>query len=250
MWLILGGGAVVREYYLPAFQYLGLLDEILIIEPSIDNSIKIELLFENIKIKSITFQKYFKDENIDSSINKCIIALPNHLHKEAIGYCISNGINFLCEKPLSLIPKDVQQISLESNAKNIISGIAMVRRFMPSYLALKKAFKSNIVGELISVEISDGAPFTWVADSAAFFDRRNGGVLADMGIHYLDLLFDLFGSEIIPFKYTHDSEGGVEANCKIDLRYKEKYKIGGQESGRRIMVIKRNFLISAAVFYL
>jgi hypothetical protein len=34
-YLIIGGGAVVREYYMPAFSYLNLLDSVTIVEPDL-----------------------------------------------------------------------------------------------------------------------------------------------------------------------------------------------------------------------
>lgn len=222
-WLILGGGAVVTEYYLPAFQYLNLLDQLVIVEPSKPSVDKIKTLYPSIKIEQVSFQEYFKSSQIQ--VRYCIITLPNRFHTEAIKYCLDFSINYLCEKPLSLDHAEVEQVCNLSAESKLTCGVAMVRRLLPSYLALKKAFQNDVLGELLSVEIADGAPFAWVADSAAFFDKRNGGVLADMGIHYLDLLLDLLGPDVVPVAYLNDAMGGVEANCKIHLKHKETINV-------------------------
>jgi predicted dehydrogenase len=71
-----------------------------------------------------------------------------------------------------------------------------------------------------SFEISEGGQFNWPAQSASFFQKSNsqGGVLADLGVHVLDLLIWWFG---MPEKvgYEDDAMGGLEANCRLELEF-------------------------------
>ena len=73
-----------------------------------------------------------------------------------------------------------------------------------------------VVGPVQRVDVEDGNPFCWLSDSGAFFRAENGGVLADMGVHYLDLVQDLLGP-LTPVAYRDDWRGGCEANCTYEL---------------------------------
>ncbi|KQN30883.1 hypothetical protein ASE92_19285 [Pedobacter sp. Leaf41] len=210
-YLIIGGGAVVQEYYLKAFEHLNLLNSITIVEPNVET-------YQYLKSKGISvvnfgFREFFAQDQTD--YNYAIITLPNHLHEEAIALCLDKGIPILCEKPMVLTTSACNRISDVEIKTNQHVYTGMVRRYMPSYLALRKSL--NLVGEINEVRIEDGNPFAWVADSYAFFDPKNGGVLADMGVHYLDLVYHLFGA-LKPFKYEDDYEGGVEANVNYALK--------------------------------
>jgi len=210
-WLIIGGGAVVQEYYLKAFEHLNLLNSITIIEPNVETYQYLKA--KNISVVNIGFRDFFNQNK--TGYDHAIITLPNHLHEEAIALCLAENISVLCEKPLVLTAAACDRISdLEAKADEYIYT-GMVRRYMPSYLALSKSL--NLLGEIYEVRIEDGNPFTWVADSYAFFDPKNGGVLADMGVHYLDLVYHLFGS-LKPIKYEDDYEGGVEANVSYTFK--------------------------------
>jgi len=210
-WLIIGGGAVVQEYYLKALEHLDLLNSITIIEPNIETYRYLEA--RHISVVNLGFKEFFNQNKTD--YDYAIITLPNHLHEEAIALCKSKRISVLCEKPLVLTAAACDRIrDFEAKTdEHVYTG--MVRRYMPSYLALSKSL--NLLGEINEVKIEDGNPFAWVADSYAFFDPKNGGVLADMGVHYLDLVYHLFGT-LKPFKYEDDYEGGVEANVNYTLK--------------------------------
>ena len=210
-WLIIGGGAVVQKYYLKAFEHLNLLNSITIVEPNVETYQYLKS--RNISVVNFGFREFFNQNK--TGYDYAIITLPNHLHEEAIALCLAKSIFVLCEKPLVLTTAACDRIAdAETRTKkNAYTG--MVRRYMPSYLALSKSLK--LAGEITEVRIEDGNPFAWVADSYAFFDPKNGGVLADMGVHYLDLVYYLFGS-LKPFKYEDDYEGGVEANINYTLK--------------------------------
>jgi nucleoside-diphosphate-sugar epimerase len=67
------------------------------------------------------------------------------------------------------------------------------------------------------VDIQHGSPYGWPAESLAPFRTENGGLLADMGVHYLDLAENLAGG-LSPAWYEDDYRGGVEADLSFSLR--------------------------------
>src|SRR5581483_10992994 len=62
----------------------------------------------------------------------------------------------------------------------------------------------------------DCMPFLWRPRSFAFFAREAGGVLADMGVHYLDYLGTLVGA-MEPVAYSDDARGGTESSLDYTL---------------------------------
>jgi nucleoside-diphosphate-sugar epimerase/predicted dehydrogenase len=235
--LIIGGGAVVREYYIPALAYLNLLDSVTIVEP--DPKAVALLRSAGIQPIELRYQDFFTQ--LTDVYDFAIITLPNHLHENAIELCLERQINVLCEKPLSLSSEACAHIQAFENKSAAKVYTGMVRRYIPSFKALKNSL--HLVGELQSVDVEDGNPYAWIADTYAVFDPKNGGVLADMGVHYLDLLYNLFG-KLTAASYVDDEQGGVEANCTYHLETANQIPI--QLKLSRTHSLKNKFVISGS----
>lgn len=214
-WLILGGGAVVTEYYLPAFEYLQCLDRVTVVDPDAASLARIPARWPITRIQ-MDYRQFLADSALRPAGCMAIIALPNFLHADAASRCMAAGIAALCEKPLALHSHEITALIQQAGATAVPLVVGMVRRYLPTFATLKRMLASGRFGRVLSVDVSYGGPFGWVADSPAFFDPRNGGVLADMGIHYLDLLVHLFG-ELKPVSCDDDYAGGVEANVTMQL---------------------------------
>jgi nucleoside-diphosphate-sugar epimerase/predicted dehydrogenase len=215
-WLILGGGAVVTEYYLPALNLLNILDKIVIVDTS-PNIIKtIAKVSPNIQCQQADFREYLNNISANE-FEAVIIALPNWLHEEATIKALNCGLHVLCEKPLALTADVCLKLAEKGEAANRILAVGMVRRLLPSVCALKSALNQRLIGEIINVDVEDGGDYAWLSDSGAFFRQENGGVLADMGVHYLDLIEYLLG-KLTPIEYQDDYAGGVEANAQFSLQ--------------------------------
>ena len=96
-------------------------------------------------------------------------------------------------------------------------AVAMVRRLIPSVMAIREAIQSGLVGDVRQIEIEHGGSFHWPAQSSSYFQKANGGLFLNMGIHYLDMIESWLGP-VEPVEYADDAMGGVEANCRLTLR--------------------------------
>ncbi len=210
--LIIGGGAVTRDLHLPAFAALQLLPSLTIVEPNASYAAALRTAF-GVEVIEQNFDTFFA--NLPKKYDFALITLPNKLHSPAIACCVQHKIPVLCEKPLTLSPAEAEQIAQLAQSTQIPVGVAMVRRFTPAFQAFR-AFLP-LVGKLLEVKVEDGSPYGWTADSPALIDKNNGGVCADMGIHFLDLLYAAFGT-LQPLDYQDDSYGGVESNCNYQLQ--------------------------------
>jgi len=213
--IILGAGVVVTEFYLPALQLLQSVSNAFFIDASTSALEALTKKFPHIRCKQIDFRDYFKNFSKEEAFDATIIALPNYLHTEAVEMGLLKGLHVLCEKPLAMNEQDCLRLAHASEEAGKILTVGMVRRLLPGISALREALKSGLIGHLQSISIEEG-PYTWVSDTGSFFQRENGGILMDMGVHYLDLVEQLVGP-LKPVNYQDDCKGGVEANFEFRL---------------------------------
>ena len=215
-WLILGGGAIVTEYHLPAIKALGGLGDCLVVEPSARNIAHIREYFPSVQVMASSYESVVSDRDRLRKFDAALIALPNSMHGEATIRCIEAGLSVLCEKPLALTAADCVTVADLSEKKRRLVAVGMVRRFMPSLAALRQAITANMVGEIRSIGLQHGGRFTWPSDTETVFRRDQGGCLVNMGIHFLDYLRWIFGP-LTPVSYRDDFAGGIEVNCDFEL---------------------------------
>ncbi len=93
----------------------------------------------------------------------------------------------------------------------------MVMRHLPGLKSMRQAINDGLIGEIIGVDAEDGNPFEWDSTSGGYFTTANGGVLLNMGVHFLDIIRWLVGP-LQPVSYSDDAKGGAEANFEFQLQ--------------------------------
>jgi nucleoside-diphosphate-sugar epimerase/predicted dehydrogenase len=217
--LILGGGAVVRELYLPALQRLGWIDRALIVEPLQESLNALEQRYPSARFRVSDYRAPFEDDSA-AAFDGVVIALPNQFHQDAATRALRRGLHVLCEKPLALEAQICREMAEEAERQGRALSVAMVRRLIPTVIAIRRALGSQLLGPLHRIEIEHGDEFHWPADSGSYFRKENGGILVNMGIHYLDMLEDWVGV-LTPVAYRDDMGGGVEANAEFELHTRD-----------------------------
>ena len=215
--LILGGGPVVTEFYLPALSRLGWTSGITVTDRSPDVLAKTARLAPWAATRALGFQEALADRALTGTHDAVVVAVPNSLHVAAVEAALQAGLPVLCEKPLALQAAECQRLGELAASLKLPLAVGMVRRLGPAIQAARLALQNGLLGELKSVEVAHGGPYAWTSDSGAFFRRENGGILADLGVHYLDWLADALGP-LEPVAYEDDARGGVEASCVYQLK--------------------------------
>lgn len=125
-------------------------------------------------------------------IGTVAIATPNHLHSPQMSWALRAGANVICEKPLVIDPQDIDHLQdLERETGKRVSTILQLR-LHPAIRALRDRIKSG--GRVHDVELTyitaRGAWYgqSWKADIA-----RSGGIAANIGVHFFDMLQFVFG---------------------------------------------------------
>jgi nucleoside-diphosphate-sugar epimerase/predicted dehydrogenase len=209
--LVLGGGAVVRELFAPALVSLGLGGRTTVVEP--DPAAQTVGALGN--VVHADFRTVLSSSEV-ARYTHCIVALPNALHYEAVRGALSAGLHVLCEKPLSLSRVECEALAGLADAHGRVLAVNMVRRLFHSVQQARTLLRLGTIGAIRQVTISHGGAYGWPVASVAPFQPKNGGVLADMGIHYLDMAEMLFGA-LRPAAYVDDWCGGVESDCTYSL---------------------------------
>ena len=209
--LVLGGGAVVRECFAPAIAALGLSSVTTIVDPRASAS----TFRQPLTLVADDFRSVLKTAAAQGTTH-CVVALPNALHHEAVSLALRSGLHVLCEKPLSLNASECANLAAQAARANRILAVNMVRRLYHSVQTAVDLLGRGWIGKLRAVRVAHGGRYGWPVASLAPFQRENGGVLADMGVHYLDLT-EWIAGPLTPKSYEDDWAGGVESDCTFRL---------------------------------
>jgi UDP-N-acetyl-2-amino-2-deoxyglucuronate dehydrogenase len=121
------------------------------------------------------------------------ICSPNYLHDAHIRLALRLGAHAIAEKPLVVNPWNLdalQELERESGAR-VYTVLQL--RLHPEVIALKERIASSTRRHRVSL--------TYVVARGRWYDvswkgqeERSGGILANIGIHFFDLLLWLFGA--------------------------------------------------------
>jgi predicted dehydrogenase len=139
-----------------------------------------------------TLDEMLKDPEIDV-VN---IALPNHLHHEAVLKCAAAGKHVLTEKPPAMSLKETDEMIAACRKAGVKFGCTVQCRVRKSIQAMKKAVDSGRFGKLLHAD----AIMKWYRSTEYYhsdawrMSRKSGaGVTVQQAFHYIDLLQYLVG---------------------------------------------------------
>ena len=214
---LVGCGAVTKLYYAPALQDLERLGQIQVaalFDPSPVNIKTIHTVFP----AAMPVQDFATLTQLEIDI--AIIASPPQYHAAQTIQCLRAGMSVLCEKPMALsVAEGEAMVAAAADAQRLLA-VGLVRRFLPAAQTIQTLLSHNALGSVTAFSCTEGRIFKWPVQSPSYF--RKNGVLRDIGVHVLDLLMWWWGEpeEIV---YEDDSMGGVELNCRMQLKFPQGF---------------------------
>jgi len=149
--------------------------------------------------------KFFTEfERFDRFVDKCrrrkgqnpidwlVVCSPNYLHDAHIRFGLRSGLDVLCEKPLVLAPWNLDGLhEMEQESGKRVWTVLQLRHHQAA-----KDLKASIDPKKIyNVELTYVTPRgPWFNVSWKGKDDLAGGIITNIGIHFLDLLMWVFGS--------------------------------------------------------
>ena len=147
------------------------------------------------KYPDIRHYTNFDDMLANEELDILDICLPTFLHVEYAIKAMNNGINVLCEKPISLNRDDVKRVYDVAKNNNVKFMVAHVIRFWREYEFVKSVYESGKYGKLLSGSMKRLSAFpAWSWDNWMRDEARSGFVPYDLHIHDLDFLIYAFGA--------------------------------------------------------
>ncbi|NLG37162.1 MAG: Gfo/Idh/MocA family oxidoreductase [Clostridiales bacterium] len=121
----------------------------------------------------------------DPDTNLVLIATPNDLHRDLAIEALLAGKNVMCEKPVTLTLKELDDVIKVSRETGRLFTVHQNRRWDRDYLVMRNVVESGALGSVHTIESRlygyKGYLYGWRARRAS-----GGGMLLDWGVHMLD----------------------------------------------------------------
>jgi len=152
------------------------------------------------------------DELLDRpDIDAIYIATPHATHRDIAVRALEAGKHVLVEKPIGIDDEEARRIEDAAERADRFAMEAMWMKFNPAYRQLVDELRADVIGHVMSVRASFGAPFPRDRGSR-WSAELHGSTLLDQGIYPVTLAMEVLGS---PDSIT--ASGEVRADG-VDLR--------------------------------
>lgn len=122
------------------------------------------------------------------------ICSPNYLHESHMSFAMRSGGDAICEKPLVLNPKDIDElIEVEKDTGQRVNTILQLR-LHDSVNALKQRVAESANDSKFDVDLTYiTSRGNWYHSSWKGDVEKSGGIATNIGVHFYDMLYYIFG---------------------------------------------------------
>ncbi|MFL6196274.1 MAG: Gfo/Idh/MocA family protein [Thermoanaerobaculia bacterium] len=151
-------------------------------------------------------------------VDAAVVALPNSLHAPVSVELLKRGVHVLVEKPMAMSVRECDEMIAAAGAGRAVLAVGLDFRFFESSLLVRNLLRDGLLGAVKSFDLRQGVIPRWpfATDFLLKKEMAGGGVLADFGVHVLDLLLWWLG-DLSVIEYRDDAMGGVESDCEMRL---------------------------------
>lgn len=163
-----------------------------------------------------TLEALLQDENIDI----ITVATPNNFHKELVIAALQNGKHVICEKPVMMNAKELEEVIAVQQETGKLFSIHQNRRWDKDYRIIKDIVEKNTIGKPYYIESrvqgSRRALHGWRGHKI-----NGGGMLLDWGVHLIDQILWLIPSPVVEIYACLLSvySDEVDDNFKLSLKF-------------------------------
>lgn len=142
----------------------------------------------------------------DPNVDLVSVAVAPEMHEPITLAAIAAGKHVLTEKPLGLNLVQAREMWECAESRHIVHAVDFEMRYLPSLAYAKELIEEDYIGELLRVDVTMGMERPWGEHASwASDDARGGGVLREVGSHFIDALLWMFGEvkEVLAEKRTN-----------------------------------------------
>jgi predicted dehydrogenase len=156
--------------------------------------------------------------DLPGRVEGAVVALPNSLHAPVSIELLRRGVHVLVEKPMAMTVAECDAMIEAARAGRAVLAVGLDFRFFDSSLLVRDLLRDGLIGEIRRFDLRQGVIPRWpfATDFLLKKEMAGGGVLADFGVHVLDLLLWWLG-DLTATDYRDDALGGVESDCEMTL---------------------------------
>ena len=125
------------------------------------------------------YDELFKDNEIDA----IYVATPHNFHFDNTSNALKTGKAVLCEKPITVNPKECQELMDLSQTTGNYLMEGMWTYFLPAILKAQEWVTEGKIGAIKHVKADFGNPVPFEPASRMYNPELAGGALLDMGIY-------------------------------------------------------------------
>jgi len=133
------------------------------------------------------------------SIDAVIVALPNHLHEEAVLACARLGKAVLCTKPLGRNASEARRMLDAVEKAGIFAGYLEDLCYTPKFLKSVESVAAGSLGRILwtkSREAHPGPHSDWFWDK----ELSGGGAIIDLACHCVEIGRNFIGKSVRPME--------------------------------------------------
>lgn len=163
--------------------------------------------------------KTSKEAILHAGADAVYIATPHTSHKQYAMEALNCKMPVLCEKPVGVTQRDVEELIECAKQNDTYLAEAMWTWFSDVAITVKNWIKAGEIGEVLSASIYFQFPgLLKPKDSRVRLPETAGGALLDVGIYPITYCYNLFG---YPDKIecTGDISDGIDISEDIVLTY-------------------------------
>lgn len=156
----------------------------------------------------------------DKETDMVLVATTNDAHKELCIKALESGKNVICEKPVTMTSKDLEEIIEISKKCGKVFTVDQNRRTNRDFVNMKRAVESGLIGDVYLIESrvegSRGLPAGWRTEK-----EKGGGMMLDWGVHLIDQIMYMIDERVASvyckmYKIHYDE---VEDNFQLIMTF-------------------------------
>lgn len=190
-WGVIGCGGIAYRRTIPGMMLAENSELIAVMDTNFEAAKKVKEEF-GAQYAFATVEEVLALDEIDA----VYIATPVFCHKEQAMAAAKAKKHILLEKPMGLSVAESTEIAEFCKAQGVKLGVGLMMRFSGYHQKMKELVAAGTIGDIVSMRGQltcwyPEIPGNWRQDKA----RSGGGALMDMGIHCIDLLQYISGTE-------------------------------------------------------
>jgi predicted dehydrogenase len=208
---VVGCGAVAQIHHLPAIAASDRVEATVLVDADAKRA---RALAERFGVPEVATD--FKE--LPGKVDAAVVALPNSLHAPVSVELLKRGVHVLVEKPMAMSVQECDEMIAAASAGRAVLAVGLDFRFFDASLFVRNLLRDGLIGEIRRFDLRQGVIPRWpfATDFLLKKEMAGGGVLADFGVHVLDLLLWWLG-DLTVTEYRDDAMGGVESDCEMTL---------------------------------